>query len=565
MRRAVVRGVGVWTLSWLIACSSEHRPPPGAEDAGSDAEVVDSGAQDSDGDGLLDAVERSIGLPLDTDGDGQEDYLDPDDDGDGIPTKDELNRDSDRDGIPDRMDEDDDGDGIPTEEELAGGKPVDGDGDGTPDYLEPKPPEPIDGGTIEMCAQSNAMADLRKKPVDILFIIDNSSSMASEIQSVQASVNDNFAKIIGGSGIDYRVIMLADFGHYGAPNDDVHSICVTGDLNPLQSCPTSQSDPLYAQKPKLNDPRFFHYDPDGSAHDKSSSVGSKNSLCRALEWYGKPDPFMLTSQGYKQWLRKDALKVFVEVTDDRADCSLDLNGDGTVDYRFDDSQHDPQNANDTLGEYQAKLFDKALRALSEEQFGSDSARKYVWHSIVGLPSKPAPMQNEPYTASEPIQAAKCSSAEAPGRAYEALSRMTDGLRFPICAADAAVGTGELDGFDAIFRRIAQGVVEGSKVACDFAVPQPPMGAALDRKTVEVVYTPSTGDKKPVSFREVADKAGCGTQSSDFYFNGDRIELCASACTRVQSDSMAAVGVRFGCSLPPRDPPPPATPDGPDLQ
>src|SRR5688500_6731226 len=41
---------------------------------------------DSDGDGLLDTVERPGGVDRDTDGDGMPDHLDPDDDGDGIPT-----------------------------------------------------------------------------------------------------------------------------------------------------------------------------------------------------------------------------------------------------------------------------------------------------------------------------------------------------------------------------------------------------------------------------------------------------------------------------------------------
>jgi hypothetical protein len=528
-----------------------------AADAAADLEL------DSDGDGLFDSVERSLGVVLDTDGDGREDYLDADDDGDGIPTQEELNHDTDRDGIPDRLDADDDGDGVPTKSELVDGHTVDSDGNGVPDYLQPKPPEPVDGGTIKECAQSNTKADLRKKPVDIVFIIDNSASMASEIQSVQASVNDNFAKIIAESGVDYRVIMLADFGYF---NGNARSICVTGGLNPGQACPANSADAVYAGAPKLNAPRFFHYDPDGAKHDKATSVGSLNSLCRALEWYAKPDGWKLAPQGWGQWLRKDALKVFVEITDDHASCSADLNGDGKVDVQFDDTKDDPQDANDVAGEWQAKTFDKALRMLSSEQFGTDSARNYIWHSIVSLPSKPAASIDEPYTAAEPIKAANCSSGENPGRAYEALSRMTDGLRFPICAADAAVGKGDLSGFNAVFKKIAQGVVEGSQVACDFAVPQAPAGVTLDRSTVEVVYTPgNAADAKPIAFREVADKSQCGTQSSDFFFDKDRILLCASACSRVQGDTKAALDVRFGCSLPPRVPPPPAVPIGPELQ
>ncbi|MCU4188686.1 gliding motility-associated C-terminal domain-containing protein, partial [Flavobacterium sp. HXWNR29] len=90
----------------------------------------------------------------DTDGDGTPDYLDVDDDGDGIPTADENPdpngdgdpsdaQDTDGDGTPDYLDVDDDGDVFPTADENpdpnGDGDPSDAqdtDGDGTPDYLD---------------------------------------------------------------------------------------------------------------------------------------------------------------------------------------------------------------------------------------------------------------------------------------------------------------------------------------------------------------------------------------------------------------------------------------------
>ena len=79
--------------------------------------------------------------PRDTDGDGTPDFLDADDDGDGIPTAEEReagrglstpNDDLDADGLPHWRDTDSDGDGIPDEDE-----PGDDNGNGVPDYLEP--------------------------------------------------------------------------------------------------------------------------------------------------------------------------------------------------------------------------------------------------------------------------------------------------------------------------------------------------------------------------------------------------------------------------------------------
>lgn len=128
------------------------------------------GELDADGDGQLDGDVGSDGIPdevqndpnggdvnyapLDSDGDGIDDFQDTDDDGDGVPTEDENpdpngdgnpvdGQDTDGDGIPDYLDQDDDGDGIDTifedyENGNGDGDPTndDTDGDGIPDYLD---------------------------------------------------------------------------------------------------------------------------------------------------------------------------------------------------------------------------------------------------------------------------------------------------------------------------------------------------------------------------------------------------------------------------------------------
>lgn len=106
---------------------------------------------DSDGDSVPDGEEvgSDVSKPLDTDGDGIINALDGDDDADGILSywegygKPLPSIDTDGDGTPDYLDKDDDDDGIPTINENADpnadGKPddaVDTDGDGIPDYLD---------------------------------------------------------------------------------------------------------------------------------------------------------------------------------------------------------------------------------------------------------------------------------------------------------------------------------------------------------------------------------------------------------------------------------------------
>lgn len=91
---------------------------------------------DSDGDGILDAIEAGDGdpvsAPVDTDGDGRPDFRDTDADGDTLPDELEGAEDPDGDGLPNFQDVDSDGDYVPDAVELARNT----DGDAFPDYLD---------------------------------------------------------------------------------------------------------------------------------------------------------------------------------------------------------------------------------------------------------------------------------------------------------------------------------------------------------------------------------------------------------------------------------------------
>ncbi len=94
-----------------------------------------------------DGVDEAVDDTIDTDGDGTPNYLDRDDDGDGILTINEdvdgdgdpTNDDTDGDTIPNYLDEDDDGDGVNTNEEDDDGNintSTDTDGDEIANYLD---------------------------------------------------------------------------------------------------------------------------------------------------------------------------------------------------------------------------------------------------------------------------------------------------------------------------------------------------------------------------------------------------------------------------------------------
>jgi hypothetical protein len=361
-----------------------------------------------------------------------------------------------------------------------------------------------DGGADAACAASEAEATLKKKPVDIIFIIDNSGSMTGEIQAVQSNINDNFANIIGMSGIDYRVIMVARHGNAVT----AQSICVKAPLS------TSTCSPLPPQ-PGQNPPIFYHY---------SIEIDSHNTFCRLYNSYGPngtvKDEFNYGPNGWSEWLRPDAFKVFVNITDDSAG-SCTING-----VTLDD------NNNTADGITTANKFDAQLLALDPVQFGDATKRNYVWHSIVGLQAKnPA---SEAYGPGDPIIESVCSGAVAEGTGYQALSILTGGLRFPVC---------ENASFDVVFQEIAKGVIEGTQVVCEFPVPDPPPGETIDPSTVVVEYTPSGGGAA-TKFKQVASSAVCAPES--FYIEDKTIKLCPEPCATVQADDGAKIIVLFGC-------------------
>ncbi len=148
------------------ADSSVETDAQGQAEAGDTTVTVSacfSGSLDTDGDGICDTAEGSEETPLpDTDGDGTSDLRDTDDDGDTVPTKNEIileddsttiiEPDTDADGIVDYLDADDDGDATPTAEEDvdADGTALDDDvdGDSIPNYLESDITDTDDDGAL---------------------------------------------------------------------------------------------------------------------------------------------------------------------------------------------------------------------------------------------------------------------------------------------------------------------------------------------------------------------------------------------------------------------------------
>jgi hypothetical protein len=334
------------------------------------------------------------------------------------------------------------------------------------------------GGVAGQCGAIKAEASLGKKPVDIIVVIDNSGSMQQEIIGVEKNINSSFSDIIRNSGLDYRVILLSEFGD-SSDGDRAHrKICVSAPLSGNVACP-----PMPGQM-TMNSANFFHY---------STFIDSTDSFSKILNTY----------KNWNQWLRPDAFKVFIEITDDNERMS-------------------------------AQSFEAALFKLSPAQFGTSAAtRNYLMHAITGLADKA--VKTDAYLPNEPVvpSGSKCSTGQNSGISYQNLAILTGGLRFPVCAPD---------NYNVIFKRVAEGIVAGAQVACEFAIPKPPAGTNPGNKVI-VNYTPGSGGAVQ-SFESITDKTKCGP--GKFYVESEKVYFCSETCNAVKADPAAKVEVIFTC-------------------
>jgi len=368
-------------------------------------------------------------------------------------------------------------------------------------------------GGDDNCAEVTQEATLTSRPVDIIFVIDNSGSMGAEIDEVEEQINANFATIINSAmpAIDYRVLMVT--AHDGSSNNTSQPICVSA---PLSGAPDADMDGHcdgnVAQP--VESMNFRHH---------SYPIGSHNALCQLLESYTDADQYNLHPNGWQTEIRQEAFKFFVVITDDGVVCNFDGN-------QFDDND----NVND--GQSTAAAWDSAVLALDPNQFGTEMERNYQFWSIISqAPYMTSGMKPDgiPVPPTEPSTSAECTpSAVAPGTAYQSLSILTEGYRFPTCGLD----------YTDIFTLMAQGVIDGAQVSCEFEIPDPPDGEQLDLETVEVIY--SSDGMEVDRYTQVADDTACTPTS--FYIADETITLCPGACTTVQADEDAKIDLSFDC-------------------
>lgn len=390
-----------------------------------------------------------------------------------------------------------------------------------------------DGGLNADSACAAAQAVPKKAGVDVVFVIDNSHSMADEIERVQANLG-RFANILDTSGLDYQVIMLSARGNVRDDDredvDDVKGcLGVTADY-PREVCVP----PPLGLGPDGgcgdNPPRFHHLDhfPFGVASTNGMGLFTgMYSSDYSWEWCqpGSSAPWPgPDGGGWKKWARFDATKFFIVVTDDDALVPSPVRDDAGV-----------------VTEETYQVFDR--RILSDPDFGpagmfgTATNRKYVYNAIVGWVFPGGDQLGDGGCQSAP-DAGIYNYAINQGDQHRKLAQLTGGVVDSICKDD----------WSPILSNLATTIV--NRLGCQYLLSTPQTGGnqELDPEKVIVRYTPDNG--QPQELGRVLGASGCVGNPNDWYYDNNvspsRVMLCPGACSTIGAASTGRVDVLVGC-------------------
>ena len=140
-----------------------------------------------------------------------------------------------------------------------------------------------------------------------------------------------------------------------------------------------------------------------------------------------------------------------------------------------------------------------------------------------------------------------ANCAARGPTYDALVAQTGGI-----AGDmASFASGQVDAqFKTVFDTLARAIVQDAvPVDCEWLIPPPPDGEALDPNAVNVHFTGSSGQTQVIY--GVNTPAECTDQYGGWYYDDaahpTRVVACPQSCQAMQADLNARVEVLFGCA------------------
>lgn len=347
------------------------------------------------------------------------------------------------------------------------------------------------------CASAAVEAKREQLPVDIIWVVDNSSSMAPSVAEVQAGLN-SFATLVGSKGLDYRVVMLSLRGT--AP------VQVGGKTRYPVCIP-----PPLAGADCGNSSVFFH-----AAMDVQSTQPLEQILGSLDQTMGYTAGAARGSEPWSQVLRANATKSIVLVTDDNS--------------RFPGVSFEGFPGGDSPYTNGLVLPPGILHPSRNGAW-----KGYVLSGIYGWGS----LLDPSIRCSFPDGSKPSTS----GSEYTALILKTGGVRAQICDGSAA--------WAPFFNAVATAVVATARVACELPIPMADAGT-VDPALVNVRVT--DGTSAPLTVPKVNDEAQCAG-GDGWYYDTEAapttVFLCPKSCEDAQAKGPAAtlpkVEVLFGCA------------------
>lgn len=429
--------------------------------------------------------------------------------------------------------------------------------------------EPVDGGmggkgvgttVMPECASTNAKSTdiMTVRPADIIIAVDSSRSMDAEIGFVQDNLN-RFSEQIVAAGVDARVILI------GAQS----AICIGTPLGTGQ-CPADS-----------NPPNYIHI---------NQRVGSNDALNIIIESFSQ----------WREHLRPDATRSFFVVTDDdatdgpnnsaaafsQAIAALDpvLFAEWTMNgvYCFTECQDAGGKALaaavgevyiDLIAETQGvsgdlclqdfqPVFDRLAMQIVEN---SGSKISCEWDFPMPPPGQTfspelVEVRRTTMSGTTPLtrvlSMAECATSPS-GWYYDNPMSPTKILA---CPDTCTTLQSEAGGIDVIFGcelvegcaasgSASVGTTPGGAIACEWPLPMPPVGQALDTASVNVRFRSATG--VAITLGKVPAATDCAAAMGGWYYsdpsNPATMQLCPETCTQVQAAAAgASIDVLFGC-------------------
>jgi len=353
-------------------------------------------------------------------------------------------------------------------------------------------------GEDAACTSASVTATLERLPVDIIWMVDNSVSMAPAIDEVIRGLNA-FSSLVGSRGLDYRVVMLSlrsPTRNVMLPAGRRYAVCIPRPLAGNDTCGDG--------------PNFLH-----ASVDIRSTQPLEQLLGTLGQTMGYTQDAERGGEPWRHFLRPTATKTFVVVTDDNS--------------RFSATQFDSFQGG-------ANPFTRSLN-LPPGVLHRDWAGMFTGYTFSGIYGWGS--ETNPDTRCEFSDG---SMAPASGTVYTELVRRTGGVRAKICDGATAWGP--------FFEGVATAVARSSRIQCDLALPPPPTGTVLDPRRVNVALR---GAMATTRLGKVSGPTACGPVGGWYYDNEtapQRVVLCPASCERAQAlvaGGEAAVSVEFGCT------------------